>query len=706
MSEKEEIILNFMKDENYVPMKAKEMAMVLDVTKDRYNELIETLNKLEADLKIVKKRKNRYRINEEKILEGIYRRNSKGFGFVKIEGDDDEIYISKQNSNKAFNGDKVIIKIIDDGDKNKSREGKVVKILEHAKNTVVGTFEFNKNFGFVVPDDKSFGTDIFISKSNMGKARNGHKVLVEITKYPEGNKHAEGKVLEVLGRPNEAGVDMLSLIKEYGLPSVFPEEVVNEAKSKGDKIDKNKINGRVDLRDKEIFTIDGEDAKDLDDAVRVEKLQDGNYLLEVHIADVSEYVKQDSFLDKEAYLRGTSIYMLGRVIPMLPRELSNGICSLNMNEDRFTLSCSMVINNKGEVVDSKVYKGLIRVTERMNYNDVQKILDKSDEKVLKRYEKYIPEFELMAELANIIKARRLEKGYINLDLPESKIELDQDGWAIDVHKYETYFSNEIIEQFMLTANETIAEKFYWLNAPFIYRIHEEPDIDKIKEANKFLYNMNLKIKANKEKIHSKAFAMVLDEVKGKEEERVVSNLLLRTLKLARYSDENMGHFGIASKYYCHFTSPIRRYPDLFIHRVISHYLDCGYDVDNEFLEKYKVLANQAAINSSEREKIATKTEREADKIKKAEFMEKHIGEEYDGVVSSITSFGMFVELENTVEGLVGFRDMGNEYFIYDQDRKILVGENSKKTFKIGDIVRIKVKNASKELRQVDFEIVE
>ena len=694
MSEKEEVILNFMKDESYVPMKAKEMALVLNVPKDRYNELIETLNKLESDFKIIKNRKNKYRLNEEKIIEGIYRRNSKGFGFVKVEDEEDEIYISKSNSMKAFNGDKVLIKIVDKEKDKKSQEGKIIKIVAHAKNTVDGTFEFNKNFGFVVPDDKSFGTDIFISKSNIGKARNGHKVLVEIIKYPEEKRHAEGKILEVIGRPNEAGVDMLSLIKEYDLPSVFPEAVVNEAKSKGDKIDKTKIEGRVDLRDKQIFTIDGEDAKDLDDAVRVEKLNDGNYLLEVHIADVSEYVTQDSLLDKEAYLRGTSIYMLGRVIPMLPRELSNGICSLNMGEDRFTLSCSMVINNKGEVIDSKVYKGLIKVTERMNYNDVQKILDKSDEKVLKRYKKYIMQFELMAELATIIKNRRLEKGYINLDLPESKIELDKDGWAIDVHKYETHFSNEIIEQFMLTANETIAEKFYWLNAPFIYRIHEEPDIDKIKEANKFLYNLNLKIKANKDKIHSKSFAMVLDEVKGKEEERVVSNLLLRTLKLARYSDENMGHFGIASKYYCHFTSPIRRYPDLFIHRIISHYLECGYDVENEFKNKYKTLANQAAINSSEREKIATKTEREADKIKKAEYMEKHIGEEFEGVVSSITSFGMFVELENTVEGLVGFRDMGNEYFIYDQDRKVLVGENSKKTFKIGDIVKIKVKDAN------------
>ncbi len=704
MSEKEELILNFMKDKDYVPMKAKEIALVLNISKDRYNELLEILDKLEKDLKIKKNKKNRYRINDEKILEGIYRRNNKGFGFVKIDEIEDEIYISKQNSMKAFNGDKVLIKILPENENWKKQEGKIVKILEHGKDTVVGTFEFSRNFGFVVPDDKSFGTDIFISKSNMGKARNGHKVLVQILKYPEENKHAEGEIIEVLGRPNEAGVDMLSLIKEYGLPSEFSEAVINEAKNKGDKIDKSKIKGRVDLRDKEIFTIDGEDAKDLDDAVRVEKLEDGNYLLEVHIADVSSYVTQDSLLDKEAYLRGTSIYMLGRVIPMLPRELSNGICSLNMNEDRFTLSCSMIINKCGEVIDSKVYKGIIRVTERMNYNDVQKILDRADEEILKKYEKYIKQFDLMKELAIIIKNRRCGKGYINLDLPESKIELDQDGFAVDVHKYETHFSNEIIEQFMLTANETIAEKFYWLNAPFVYRIHEEPDIDKIKDANKFLYNLNLKIKANKDKIHSKAFAMVLDEVKGKEEERVVSNLLLRTLKLARYSDENVGHFGIASKYYCHFTSPIRRYPDLFIHRIISYYLECNYNVDDEFLEKYKTLATQVAINSSEREKIATKTGREADKIKKAEYMEKHIGEEYEGVVSSITSFGMFVELENTVEGLVEFRDMGNEYFIYDENKKILVGEKTKKTYKIGDIVKIRVKDASKILRQVDFEI--
>lgn len=569
---------------------------------------------------------------------------------------------------------------------------------------LVGTFQKNKNFGFVVPDNKKFGTDIFIPKNNFGRARNNHKVLIEITKIAKKGRKPEGKVLEVLGRPNEAGVDMLSLIKEYGLPSTFPEAVVNEAKTKGDKVKEKHLKNRVDLRDKIIFTIDGEDAKDLDDAVRVEKTGDGNYLLDVHIADVSHYVTQDSLLDKEAYLRGTSIYMLGRVIPMLPRELSNGICSLNAGEDRLTLSCSMKINPKGEVIDSKIYKAVINVTERMNYLDVQKILDKSDKKILKKYKKYINEFENMKELALILKNRRMEKGYLNLDIPESKIELDQDGFAIDVHKYETYFSNEIIEQFMLTANETVAEKFYWLEAPFVYRIHEDPDIDKVKEANKFLYNMKLKIKANKDKIYPKAFSEVLEKVKGKEEERVVSNLVLRTLKLARYSDENIGHFGIASKYYCHFTSPIRRYPDLFIHRIISYYLDNSFNVSDEFIEKYKVLANQTAINSSERERVATKTEREAEKIKKAEYMESHIGEIYEGVVSSITSFGMFVELENTVEGYVGFKDMGKDYFIFDENNKILVGEHTKKTYKIGDVVQIRVIKASKVLRQIDFEI--
>ena len=638
---------------------------------------------------------------------GTYRKNQKGFGFVKLEGQEEEIYISKENSYNALNGDTVAIKIISEKEADKKAEGKIVKIVRHEKDTVVGTFQKNRNFGFVVPDDKNFGTDIFISKSHWGKARNNHKVLVKIIKYPEKGKNAEGEIIEVLGGVNEAGVDMLSLIRQYELPYKFPEEVVSEAKAFGNKINEKNLEGRRDLRQDIIFTIDGEDAKDLDDAIHVEKLTNGNYRLDVHIADVSNYVREKTELDKEAYLRGTSIYMLGRVIPMLPRELSNGICSLNAGEDRFTLSCSMEITPKAKVVSSDIYKAVIRVTERMSYTDVQKILDRSDEKILKRYEKYISHFDLMAELANILKDKRRENGYLNLDIPESKIILDENGVAIDVKKYETYFANEIIEQFMLIANETVAERFYWLQAPFIYRNHEAPDLDKVKDLNKTLYNFGYKIKISKEEIiYPNKFAKILDEVKGKEEEKVVSNIILRTLRVAKYEAENKGHFGIASKYYCHFTSPIRRYPDLFIHRIISKYLETNYMVNDFWVKKYEKRAEKRAENCSERERVATKVEREAEDIKKAEFMENKIGEEYDGIVSSVTNFGIFVELDNTVEGLIRYEKLGNEYFIYNEETRQAIGENSGKVYKIGDKVKIRVANANKLMRQIDFEICE
>ena len=638
---------------------------------------------------------------------GTYRKNQKGFGFVKLEGQEEEIYISKENSYNALNGDTVAIKIISEKEADKKAEGKIVKIVRHEKDTVVGTFQKNRNFGFVVPDDKNFGTDIFISKSHWGKARNNHKVLVKIIKYPEKGKNAEGEIIEVLGGVNEAGVDMLSLIKQYELPYKFPEEVVSEAKAFGNKINEKNLEGRRDLRQDIIFTIDGEDAKDLDDAIHVEKLPNGNYRLDVHIADVSNYVREKTELDKEAYLRGTSIYMLGRVIPMLPRELSNGICSLNAGEDRFTLSCSMEITPKAKVVSSDIYKAVIRVTERMSYTDVQKILDRSDEKILKRYEKYISHFDLMAELANILKDKRRENGYLNLDIPESKIILDENGYAIEVKKYETYFANEIIEQFMLIANETVAERFYWLQAPFIYRNHEAPDLDKVKDLNKTLYNFGYKIKISKEEIiYPNEFAKILDEVKGKEEEKVVSNIILRTLRVAKYEAENKGHFGIASKYYCHFTSPIRRYPDLFIHRIISKYLEINYMVNDFWVKKYEKRAEKRAENCSERERVAAKVEREAEDIKKAEFMESKIGEEYEGIVSSVTNFGIFVELDNTVEGLIRYEKLGDEYFIYNEETRQAIGENSGKVYKIGDKVKIRVAYANKLIRQIDFEILE
>ena len=587
---------------------------------------------------------------------------------------------------------------------------------EFEKDKYVGVFQKSKNFGFVVLDDKKIKTDIYISKKNSKKAKNNQKVVVQILKLPEKNKKAEGRILEILGNINQAGVDMMSLIKEYDLPYEFPESVINEAKAIKQEVSKKDIPNRLDLRNKIIFTVDGEDAKDLDDAVSVEKLKNGNYLLNVSIADVSYYVQEKSKLDKEAIIRGTSIYMLDRVIPMLPKELSNGICSLNQKEDRFAITVLMEINSKGEVVSSDIQKSIIKVTRRMSYKEVQTILDvinneedkkifnlKDKEKLLEECKPYFEHFKRMEELANILKQKREKAGSLNLDIPESKITLNEQGVAIKVEKYDMYFANEIIEQFMLTANETVAEKFYWLEAPFIYRVHEVPDEEKIDELNKFLWNLGYKIKGNKDNIHPKAFAEVLEEVKGKPEERVVSNLVLRTLKVARYEAENKGHFGIASKYYCHFTSPIRRYPDLFIHRIISKYLEENYQLKKSEIEKYSGQAVKYAQRSSEREKIAQKVERDAESIKKAEYMQSKIGKEYEGIISSITSFGMFVELPNTVEGLIHFEDLGNEYFIYDEERKTLQGEKSKKIYKIGDSIKVCVIFADKLTRKVDFE---
>lgn len=639
---------------------------------------------------------------ENRFIEGIFRRHERGFGFVIVEDQEDDIYIAKEDSKDAFSGDRVLVKL-----KKKSngarQEGIILKVIEHKKDTLVGTFQKNKNFGFVIPDDKKLCRDIFISKKNFGKARNNHKVLVQITKYPQKGKKAEGKILEVIGNVNEAGIDMLSLIKDYDLPYRFPKDVVKEAQKFGDKINPNDIAGRVDLRGKyDIFTIDGEDAKDLDDAVCVQKLENGNYKLDVHIADVSHYVQENTLLDKEALLRGTSIYMLNRVIPMLPRELSNGICSLNEGQDRYTLSVSMELDNKGKIISSEVYKGIINVTRRMSYKDVQAILDNSNEEIVTKYKDYIADFKLMEELAKILKEKRITKGYLNLDIPESKIILDQDGYAIDVCKYETTFANEIIEQFMLAANETIAEKFYWLKAPFIYRVHEEPDIEKVNELNKLLFNFGYKIHVKEGKIYPAEFSKILKEVEGKPEEKIVSNMILRTLKVAVYDSENKGHFGIASKYYCHFTSPIRRYPDLFIHRIISKYLKNDYTMSEKQVEFYNKVAESDAKQSSDREKIATQVERDSVDIKKAEYMSKKIGEQYEGIISGVTQFGVFVELENTVEGLIRFENLGDEYYEYDADHKILIGERTKETFKIGDKINIEVIDANKQEKRISF----
>ena len=586
---------------------------------------------------------------------------------------------------------------------NRKRESNNIEIPEN-KRRLVGTFQRSQNFGFVVPIDKSIKCDIFISKKNFNKARNNDRVIVQITKLPQDGRKAEGEIVEVVGNMNVAGMDMLCIEKLYNLTEEFPLEVLSEAKSISQEVPQEAMNGRRDFRGQNIFTIDGEDAKDLDDAIHIEKLENGNYKLDVHIADVSNYVKEGGYLDKEAIKRGTSVYMLDRVIPMLPFELSNGICSLNAGKDRLALSCLMEINRNGDVVDSEVCKSIIKVTERMTYTNVYKIITDSDEEVIDRYRPYISDFKLMEELALILKEKRLNKGYLNLDIPEPKLIFDDEGKCIDVQKYELTFANEIIEQFMLSANETIAETFYKKKIPFIYRVHEEPDYDKISETNHTLGSFGTFIKATKDNISPMAFAETLKNSKDKDYEKIVSTLILRTLKIADYRNENLGHFGIASKYYCHFTSPIRRYPDLFIHRVISYYL--AGELDDKKISKLEKKAYKYAESSSACEQNAVKAEREAERIKKAEYMQMHLNEEFDGIVSSVTSFGMFVELDNTVEGLVRFESMGDEYFEYDDILKQLIGERTGRIFKIGDKIKVRCILANKEAGRIDFELVE
>lgn len=637
----EKNILDFMKSKEYIPMKAKELASIFDIHKNEIDELKNILKKLENEGKIKKNKRNRYSINE------------------------------------------VI--------------------------TLVGTFKNSKSFGFVIPDNKKESKDIFISKKNFNGAKDNTKVVVQITKEAQLNKKPEGKIIEVIGKVDEAGVDLLSIVKEYNLPNEFPKQVIDEAKQVSNEIDLKEIEKRKDFRKDIVFTIDGEDAKDLDDAVSIEKTSQETFLLNVHIADVSYYVKEDSFLDKEAILRGTSVYMLNRVIPMLPKELSNGICSLNEGQDRLTLSVLMEIDKNGDVISSDITKGIIKVTKRMSYTGVQALLDyienpKQQNKLIKEYIPYEKQLKLMAELAQILENKRKKQGYLDLDIPESKITLNKSGHTINVEKYEVKFANTIIEQFMLTANEVVAEKFYWLEAPFIYRVHESPDQEKITELNRFLYNFGYKIKGKTENIHPKVFSDILEDIKGKEEDMVISNLILRTLKVARYEAQNKGHFGIASKYYCHFTSPIRRYPDLYIHRIISNYINNNYNISEEYKEKENELAVKYAESSSEREKIAQKAERDSIDLKKAEYMQDKIGEKYEGIISGVTNFGVFVQLENTVEGLIRFENLGNEYFEYDDMHKILIGEQTKKVYKMGDKVKIQVIEANKTLRRVGFSI--
>jgi len=700
-----EAILEFMRESAYNPMLLEELIKVFDIQKDEKNTFYKLLDDMEAEGEIFKTRRNRYGVPERmSLVVGKLQGNAKGFGFVipDAEGAPD-IYISAENMNGAMNNDRVIAKIIKTKDIGKSTEGQIIKILKRASSKIVGTFESSTHFGFVVPDDRRIFQDIFIPKAEINGAITGHKVVVEITKWPEPRRNPEGKIIEILGHKDEPGTDILSIIRKYGLPEEFPDEVEKAAQAIPEEIPEEEYKRRRDLRDLKIVTIDGEDAKDLDDAVSIEKLPNGHYRLGVHIADVSYYVKENDPIDREAQHRGTSVYLIDRVVPMLPKKLSNGICSLNPKVDRLTMSCVMEIDESGRVVDHEIFESIIRTTERMTYTDVTKILRDNDPELIERYSDLVDDFKLMEELCCILRKKRMSRGSIDFDFPESKIILDERGKPIDIRPYERDISNMIIEEFMLAANETVAERMYWTELPFIYRIHEDPDPEKLAAFNEFIHSLGYYVKGIND-IHPKALQEIVEKVAGKKEEVIVNTIMLRSLKKAKYSPECVGHFGLAAKYYTHFTSPIRRYPDLVIHRIIREYL---YGTINE--KRAKKLAGfvkYAAKQSSETEIVAVEAEREVDDLKKAEYMADRIGEVYEGIISSVTPFGLFVELENTIEGLIHVSNLVDDYYYYDEKHHSFIGERKRRIFKLGDIIKIRVAKVNIDERTIDFALEE
>lgn len=711
LKERKQILMDIMKSKEYQPMKVKELAMVLNVPKEDREELRYVLNELMSEGKIVESKKGKFSIASAQILTGTFEGNRKGFGFVTIEGEDEDIFIPERCINGAINKDIVQVALRTDEKRHKhgksgggrSKEGEIVKILSHGTEEVVGIYHKSKSFGFVIPDDQKFNRDIFVPVERSKGAVTGHKVVVRITDYGGKNKKPEGIVKEIIGHINDPGTDIMSIVKAYNIPVEFSDAVMNYVEKIPDEIDSKEIGGRLDLRDIQTVTIDGEDAKDLDDAISLEK-QGKFYHLGVHIADVSNYVKENSVLDKEALKRGTSVYLVDRVIPMLPQKLSNGICSLNQGCDRLALSCIMDIDEKGRVIGHRIAETVINVDRRMSYTNVQKILDRSDEAVVQEYQDFIPMFELMQELAGILRDKRMTRGSIDFDFPESKIYLNEKGVPVEIKPYERNNATRIIEDFMLIANETVAEDYFWQEIPFVYRTHDNPDPDKMRALELFINNFGYGLKMGKDDIHPKELQKLLKRIEGTPEEALISRITLRSLKQARYTTVATGHFGLAAQYYCHFTSPIRRYPDLQIHRIIKENLHGG--IKPKRLKHYVSILNEVAEQASLTERRADDAERDTDKLKKVQYMSRHIGEIYDGVISSITSYGMYVELPNTVEGLVHINSLLDDYYYYDEEKYELVGENTGRRFKLGEKITIQVKDTDKVKRIIDFELVE
>lgn len=700
-----EKILTYMGEEAIKPLALPELEEVFGITDSgEYKELVKTLNELEENGFVVRTRSNRYGIPEKmNLVRGKIQAHAKGFAFlIPDEPNTKDIYIGQGDLGGAMNGDKVLVRLSQNSSGDRP-EGVVIRIVERGTTRVVGTYTDNEHFGFVIPDDKRMPDDIFIPKGASNGAAEGHKVVVEITKYPEGRKNAEGIVVQILGHKNDPGVDILSIIFKFGIPIDFPENVLAEATAAPDTISPEELEGRRDLREETIVTIDGADAKDLDDAVNVKRLENGNYQLGVHIADVSHYVTEGSALNEEAFERGTSVYLVDRVIPMLPHRLSNGICSLNPKVDRLTLSCLMEITPQGKVVDHEIFPSVIRTTERMTYTDVRKILLREDDAVLERYKDLIPFFDLMGELSNILTEKRRERGAIDFDFTEAKILVDDEGHPTDVVIRERSVAERLIEEFMLAANETIAEHFHWLDLPFMYRIHEDPKPEKLERFFDFAINFGYVVKGSPESIHPRTLQTLLEEVKGKPEEAVISTVMLRSMQQAKYSHESLGHFGLSTDYYTHFTSPIRRYPDLIVHRLIRKYL-FEKQVDPTTKRVWGGKMPEIAQHCSEMERRAVDAERETDDLKKAEFMKDKIGEVFDGVISSVTNFGLFVELPNTIEGLVHISYLVDDYYHYDEKHMALIGERTGNVFRIGDEISVRVVNVNVEEHSIDFEV--
>lgn len=699
-------IYDFLKDEGSGAVEVKELVRIFDIDTEDMAEFYDYIEELLSSGKVMKTKKNKL-IHPVKMgfYTGKLMTHQKGFGFVRLEEEGEEdIFIPPSKMAGALNNDIVLVKLVRKATETQKNEGEIVDVITRANSEVIGVYQQSQSFGFVVIDDKKFNKDVFIPKKFSGSAKDGDIVIVEIIKWPKEGRKPEGRILEVLGKKGDPGIDIISIIRKHKLPEAFSTRILREAEKVPQDITRKEIEGRRDLTKEMIITIDGADAKDLDDAVSVKKLDNGNFLLGVYIADVTHYVKEGSKLDKEALKRGTSVYLVDRVIPMLPKRLSNGICSLNPNVDRLTLSIEMEIDPKGKVVDHKIFEAVINSKERMTYTDVSDILEGIEDERLKKYDYIKDLFKNMEELALILRKFRENRGSIDFNFTEAKILVDENGEVTDIVKAERRIANRIIEEFMLKANETIAENFYWLNIPFVYRIHENPDDEKIETFNKFLYNFGYRIKGDANGVHPKAIQEILDAVAGKKEEHIISKLMLRSLKQAKYSPENSGHFGLSAQYYSHFTSPIRRYPDLQIHRIIKEFL--AGKIDEARSKALEAIVVYAAEQSSERERIAEDAERETDDLKMTEYMGNFIGEQFSGIISSVTKFGMFVELPNTVEGLIRVMDMEDDYYIYDEENLRFIGERHRKIYSIGDPVEIVVKGIDIDNREIDFALVD